>query len=51
MDWYTTVKRYYDMGIYKKDPKDTMYVGKFYEFGKITTEQFKEITGETYSAK
>ncbi|WP_231586681.1 XkdX family protein [Paenibacillus sp. E194] len=25
-------------------------MGKFCEFGKITPEQFKEITGETYSA-
>ncbi|MGG4193181.1 MULTISPECIES: XkdX family protein [unclassified Paenibacillus] len=49
MDWYTTVKRYYDMGTYKKDSNDPLYVGKFCEFGKITPEQFKEITGETYS--
>lgn len=51
MDWYTTVKRYYNMGIYKKDSKDLMYVGKFCEYGKITPEQYCEITGEEYSNK
>ncbi|MCM3338106.1 XkdX family protein [Paenibacillus sp. MER TA 81-3] len=48
MDWFVTIKRYYDMGIYKKDPKDPLYVGKFCEFGKIAPEQYKDITGEEY---
>ncbi|MEC0122550.1 XkdX family protein [Paenibacillus apiarius] len=48
MDWFITIKRYYDMGIYKKDRNDSLYVGKFCEFNKLSTEQYKEITGEQY---
>lgn len=51
MDWFSTIKRYFDMGIYKLEPKDPMYVGKFCEYGKITAEQYKEITNEEYSQK
>lgn len=50
MNWYTTIKRYYDMGIYKSDPSDLMYIGKFVEYGKITSEQYEAITGNTYEA-
>ncbi|MFW5436550.1 XkdX family protein [Paenibacillus apiarius] len=51
MDWFATIKRYYDMGIYKIEPEELLYVGKFCEFGKITAEQFEEITGQQYKAK
>ncbi|BFH15825.1 XkdX family protein [Paenibacillus melissococcoides] len=51
MDWFITIKRYYDMRIYKLDPNDPMYVGKFCEFGKITQEQYEAITGEPYNTK
>jgi uncharacterized XkdX family phage protein len=43
MDWYETVKRYYDAGRY--DPTD---VSKFVIAGKITSAQYETITGETY---
>lgn len=51
MDWFATIKRYYDMGIYKQDPNEPLYVGKFCEFGKLTPEQYMDITGEVYSSK
>lgn len=50
MDWFTTIKRYYDMGIYVIDPVSPMYVGRFVEFGKITAEQYKDITKDEYVA-
>lgn len=37
------VKRYYDKGIYSKEN-----VATFVRAGKITAEQYKEITGDTY---
>ncbi|MFD3271532.1 XkdX family protein [Paenibacillus dendritiformis] len=51
MDWFATIKRYFDMGIYKLEPKDPMYVGKFCEYGKITPEQYQTITGKEYATK
>lgn len=50
MDWFKTVKRYYDMGFYTNDPASPMYIGKFVEYGKITLEQYETITGSTYEA-
>ncbi|SMG58182.1 XkdX family protein [Paenibacillus aquistagni] len=50
MNWYAIVKRYYDMGIYKIDPADPMYVGQFVQLGKITEEQYKEITNIDFEA-
>lgn len=38
------VKRYYDKGIYSNED-----VKKFVLAGKITPEQYKEITGEEYT--
>ena len=40
---FAIVKRYYDLGIY-----DNADVAKFVRAGKITAEQFAEITGELY---
>ena len=40
---FNIVKRYYDEGIYTKDD-----VKKFVEKGKLTPEEYKEITGEKY---
>lgn len=40
---YKIVKRYYDKGIYTKEN-----VAVFVKAGKITTEQYEEITGEAY---
>lgn len=40
---YKIVKRYYDKGIYSKEN-----VATFVRAGKITAEQYKEITGDTY---
>lgn len=48
MDWFKTIKRYYDLGCYNSDSESPMYVGKFVEFGKITAEQYKQITGSVY---
>lgn len=41
---FKIVKRYFDNGIYSVDD-----VKKFVRVGKITEEQFKEITGEDYT--
>lgn len=41
--YYKTVKRYYDKGIYDND------VAVFVRTGKITKEEYKEITGEGYA--
>lgn len=41
---YKIVKRYYDRGIY-----DNADVAKFVQAGKLTTEQYKEITSEEYA--
>lgn len=51
MDWFATIKRYFDMGIYKLETKDPMYVGKFCEYSKITPEEYEEITGQKYPQK
>ncbi|MCY9583049.1 XkdX family protein [Paenibacillus alvei] len=48
MDWLTLIKRYFDDKIYTTDPADPLYVGKFVAFGKITEEQYEEITGVKY---
>lgn len=45
MDWYKTVKNFYDSGLYTKDQ-----VAVFVAKGKITPEQYEEITGEAYTA-
>lgn len=45
MDWYTIVKRHYDAGRYTKDD-----VKVFVQAGKITPEQYEQITGEAYTA-
>lgn len=39
------IKRYYDKGIYTADD-----VGVFVRAGRLTPEQYQEITGETYAA-
>lgn len=44
MDWFTTIKDYYDTGLYGNE-KVKLFVVK----GKITPEQYEEITGETYT--
>lgn len=48
MDWYKTIKRYYDMGLYTKDVTSQMYIGNFVEYGKITAEQYRIITNDVY---
>ena len=40
---FTIVKRYFDKGIYT-----TESVGSFVRAGRLTEEQYKEITGEDY---
>lgn len=40
---YKVVKRYYDKGIYSDED-----VAKFVRAGKITPEEYKDITGEEY---
>lgn len=45
MDWYKVVKTYYDAGYYTPEQ-----VAVFVEKGKITAEQYKEITGLDYAA-
>ena len=41
---YKIVKRYYDKGIYSAED-----VAKFVVAGRITPEEYKEITGEEYA--
>ena len=41
---YRIVKRYYDRGIY-----DNADVAKFVKAGKLTADEYKEITGEDYT--
>nr|DAU66760.1 MAG TPA: hypothetical protein [Caudoviricetes sp.] len=41
---FEIVKRYYDKGIYSKDD-----VKKFVKAGKLTEEEYQEITGEQYT--
>jgi uncharacterized XkdX family phage protein len=43
MDWYTIVKRHYDAGRYDADD-----VAVFLHAGKITPEQYEQITGSEY---
>lgn len=40
---FNIIKRYYDRGIYSKEN-----VAVFMKSGKITKEQYKEITGEEF---
>lgn len=42
---FKTVKRYYDTGRYSKED-----VKKFVVAGKLTKEEYKEITGDDYDA-
>jgi len=44
MDWYTIVRRHYDAGRYTNND-----VKVFVQAGKITPEQYKQITGEEYA--
>lgn len=43
MDWYKTIKRYYDMGKYTNEQMKVFVVGN-----KITEKQYQEITGVKY---
>lgn len=43
MNWYATIKRYYDRGYWTKE-----MVGDGVKAEKITEEQYKEITGDDY---
>lgn len=43
MDWYATIKKYYNKNLYTKED-----VKKFVEAGKITPEQYESITGIPY---
>lgn len=45
LDYYSLVKRYYERGYYTTDDVKVFVVA-----GKITTEQYQEITGEPYVA-
>jgi uncharacterized XkdX family phage protein len=45
VDWYTSIKQYYDMGLYSKDN-----VKVFVAAGWITAEQYQTITGDEYTA-
>jgi len=44
VDWYKTVKGFYDDGLYTKE-QVAMFVVK----GKITPQQYKDITGDDYT--
>jgi uncharacterized XkdX family phage protein len=45
MDWFNVIKDYYDNGFYTKEQ-----VAVFVVKGKITPEQYQEITGDPYTA-
>ena len=47
MNWYATIKRYYDR---KPQLWTKSMVGDAVVAGKITDEQYKEITGDDYVA-
>lgn len=44
MQWYAMIKRFYEAGYYTTDN-----VKVFVTAGKITSEQYQEITGVTYA--
>lgn len=46
MNWYESVKRYYDLGFYKKED-----VARFVFHKKINEEEYQKITGEAYVAQ
>jgi len=46
MDWFTIIKRHYDAGRY-----DNQAVAVFVSSGKITEQQYQEITGEAYTSQ
>ncbi|MCY9052438.1 XkdX family protein [Bacillus spizizenii] len=43
MDWYNSIKGWYERGYWTKE-----MVAEAVQYGKITPEQYKEITGEDY---
>lgn len=43
MNWFDKIKRYYNNGLYTNEQVKVFVVA-----GKITNEQYKEITGEEY---
>lgn len=45
IDYFSTVKRYYDLNIYSKDD-----VAIFVQYNKITSDQYTLITGDPYIA-
>lgn len=45
LNWFVAVKRYYDKGLY-----DNADVALFVAKGRITEEQYKQITGEDFQA-
>lgn len=45
MDWFTTCQQYYNSGFYTATQLK-VFVSK----GKITADQFQQITGQTYTA-
>ncbi|MED4828127.1 XkdX family protein [Bacillus atrophaeus] len=45
MDWYNSIKGWYERGYWTKE-----MVAEAVQYGKITPEQYKEITGEDYVA-
>lgn len=45
MDWFDLIKRYYGAGFWTKEQ-----VGQAVSLGKITPDQYQQITEEPYSA-
>lgn len=45
MNWFETVKRYHELGYY-----DDVKVGLFVAGGKITADEYEQITGKPYEA-
>ena len=43
--WFARIKRFYDLGLWTIEQ-----VREAVQFGRITAEQYKEITGEDYIA-
>lgn len=46
MNWFLTVKRYYEQGYYTKEQ-----VGLFVAGGRITEEEYETITGTPYPSE
>jgi len=48
IDWYELCRYGYKGGYYNTDPTSPMYLGNFVLMGKISPEEYEQITGKPY---